>query len=302
LTPLIPAEHFPYIFQSWWQALMFLVKFELPTPFGYSLMRSSCQGLNGLVPIRDAIYPCVEGANYTHVTGWAISEAGEIEFETRTPDGQSVPLAALEKTASPDITAHAAQLGLHAPFAARARFGVKINSAAELRLVLKCAGREVAVINTLTGQVLKQTDGVVLHIESTASTALPNRQTAPAISFRLRSLDWIQRLYSGAFPWLAGLALVMLPRLCWKVWRTPNQRAVGVLAVMGLLALLARLSVLALIDATSFLAIKLEYMAPAYPILIWFCVLTLGGLVEQVKPLGQSSVPKHKEEVEEVKL
>ena len=293
VAPPVRREDVTYIIQSWRRAFVFLARFELPAPLGFSQTRSYCQGRTGLVPVRDAIYPCFgfEDMNQTRISGWAISEVGEIEFEARTLTGQPVALAELVREDSPDIVTHAARLGLQTPRAARARFRLKLNTLDEARLVMKCAGREVAVINTSTGQVLQQAERVYLNIDAADHMTLPNRQTAPAISFRLRSLDWLQRVYQTFFPGLAGAALVLLPWLCWRVRRDPDKRAFAVLGLMCLLALLTRLSLLALIDATSFLAININYLAPVYPILIGFCGLTLGGLFEQYRPRGLTATP-----------
>lgn len=302
LTPTIPAEHVPYILQSWWRALVFLTRFDLYSPFGAAQSLSICQGRGGLVPIRDSIYPCVDSPNFTYLSGWAISEAGEVELEARTITGQSVEFVNKERMISPDVAAHAEQLGLRVPDAGRARFLVKLEPKTETQLVLKCAGREVAVINPMTGQVLRQEKSVLVQIESASSTILANHQSALAVGFRLRSLDWVQRIYQTTGIWLVCAALLLLPWLCWRLRHKRDKQVLGALAVLCLVAILTRVSLLALIDATSFLAINLYYMAPAYPLVICFCGLTLGCFFEQLNPLRQSSVLPIQEQEAQAKV
>jgi hypothetical protein len=99
-----------------------------------------------------------------------------------------------------------------------------------------------------------------------------------AQSARWAALDAVGRIYRVALPPLLAVAVA----LCvWAAWGDLRARSLRPLtAVVAALAagVLARLLVLALVDATSFPAIRVFYAAPAYPLAIGFVALSLASL------------------------
>lgn len=100
--------------------------------------------------------------------------------------------------------------------------------------------------------------------------------------WRIAVLETIGVSYSAATPWLAAAALAVFTAGLIRPRERGAARSFGlgtrpltVLCAALLLLFLSRIGLLALLHATSFAAIYLQYLAPAYPPLYAFCVLAV---------------------------
>lgn len=89
---------------------------------------------------------------------------------------------------------------------------------------------------------------------------------------RLAVLERIGAAYQLATPLLCAIALAALGA-AWARGRGGPTRPLGALCLALFTLFVTRVALLALLQATSFAAIDLQYLAPAYPPLLAFCVL-----------------------------
>ncbi|PYM96570.1 MAG: hypothetical protein DME04_01640, partial [Candidatus Rokuibacteriota bacterium] len=162
----------------------------------------------------------------------------------------------------------------YSPHADNARFSVKIDSDADPVLILKDRQGPGATVNIASGKTTGQAERVRMYIESISGGKLPNAQSAPLPSFRLRTLSGLMAAYRTVFGGLALGALAALAPLLWAGLRSAGLRPLCVVALATLIAVVARIALIALLEATSFSAINYYYLAPVYPLLMLFCLIT----------------------------
>jgi len=114
------------------------------------------------------------------------------------------------------------------------------------------------------------------------------RQSSPASGMpktgpsRLTMMDVILWCYQRVSRWGLGVAaMASLYLLIVSVLRRRDSDTLTVIFTLGV-ALLTRLGVIATVDALSFPAINEYYLAPAFPLALAFCFLTLHCLVEHL--------------------
>lgn len=103
---------------------------------------------------------------------------------------------------------------------------------------------------------------------------------------RLRALEAVTRILSVALPVLVALAGAVLLRRLVRAARSGAPPVLSLVALALLAGVAVRLLLLALIDVTSFPAINVVYLSPAYGLLIAFAALVLVGGTE--RPSGTS--------------
>ncbi|PYM90301.1 MAG: hypothetical protein DME04_23145, partial [Candidatus Rokuibacteriota bacterium] len=193
LSPPMRSEYVSPIVDSVERAVRYVINLDdLPEPLQAPQMRSQCVAHDTLgrpLPLRDDIYPCRQGYGPLFVKGWAYSSASELSFEVRTAnDNAVVSRFSVERAASPDVAAHATKIGRYSPHADNARFSVKIDSDADPVLILKDRQGPGATVDIASGKTTGQAERVLIYIESISGGKLPNAQSAPLPSFRLRAL------------------------------------------------------------------------------------------------------------------
>lgn len=98
--------------------------------------------------------------------------------------------------------------------------------------------------------------------------------------FKINILQKIAQWYQLVIPWFYGLA-IMVYMVSFGISILRRQFTflfVLNTAIIG--AILARLLILAIIDATSFPAIKFAYMSPLFPFLLIFSVLAIVDILQ----------------------
>ncbi|HLB78501.1 MAG TPA: hypothetical protein VJO72_15835, partial [Candidatus Dormibacteraeota bacterium] len=141
-------------------------------------------------------------------------------------------------------------------------------------LILKDRQGPGATVNIASGKTTGQAERVRMYIESISGGKLPNAQSAPVPSFRLRALSWLMAAYRTVFGWLALGALAALAPLLWGALRSAGLRPLCVVALATLIAVMVRIALIALVEATSFGGINYLYLAPVYQLLMLFCLIT----------------------------
>ena len=291
VTPVWHMEYLPPFLNAAKRALFLVFKFAPPSA-ELAKLRSFCEHQpfpKGLLPLLDTLYPCAEPGQMTTITGWAFSPAGEVSLEVLAPNGAQLQPFKLEKMASPELAGEAVRLGISAPGIENARFTLQLSPlpAPDTQLALKTGGQTLAVLDAATGKTRSQTKEIYFHIESINNRRelVSNRQATPVLLFRLQILTLLNGLYRIVFPVLALGALTVLPLLLWRGWRAgkaSRQSLSCLTALLALTGLVSRFGLIALVDTTSFEAVTLWYLSPAYVLLICFCWLSLGGLIDQV--------------------
>ena len=96
---------------------------------------------------------------------------------------------------------------------------------------------------------------------------------------RLTLLRGIGALYQWLMPWLCILALIFYVVQSYRILGKWELTPLWWFNTALLVALSARVVLLGLIDTTAFLAINAQYLAPAYPILLTFVLLSLSSFI-----------------------
>jgi hypothetical protein len=109
---------------------------------------------------------------------------------------------------------------------------------------------------------------------------------AASDAFKWRVLDAVHGLYATVTPWAAALALLMFVYDCFRYALTRRAGDMLLLEAAILASVLALIAVIALIDVTSFRAIDVGYLAPAYPLVLLLVVLNLRALAPRFPSLS----------------
>jgi len=291
LSPPMRREYIPLIVDAVERTVKYVINLDLPEPLSAQHKRSRClfdRSLSRNLPLRGDIYPCEEGHAPVVVLGWAYSPASELSFEVRTAsDNAVVTQFSVARAASPDIAALATKTARYSSHAGNARFSVMIDSNTDRVLVLKDQQGPVATVDIASRNIIGQAERVVMHVDAILGGNIPNAQSAPPPSLRLRALSLLMAAYRKVFGWLALGALVALAALLWGALHSAVRRPLCVVALAALIAVVARIALIALVDTVSFHAIYYPYLAPVYPLLMFFCLITPYALLRHYRVEGR---------------
>ena len=159
----------------------------------------------------------------------------------------------------------------------------KAGQAIRLDVTVRCTADCTLKLATADGRSLSVPIVDPAHAEGDPALAwtsarverLPVDPPDPARQARLKALESITLPYARLVPALSLLAAAVL---AWRLLRSAWTRTVPIrslLALALLTAVVMRLLVLALIEATSFPAVNVLYMSPAYGLLVAFVALVL---------------------------
>lgn len=125
--------------------------------------------------------------------------------------------------------------------------------------------------------ILLDTDAatVVLEAAGPAEAGLGLALQQRMRGFREAAMRWLTLGYAWAMPPLAGLAVLLFLATLAAELRRRTVSAASVLGLALLGALAVRMLLLTYLETTSFVALTVYYMAPAYPLLCLFVVLAL---------------------------
>ena len=295
LVPPLHAAHLWPLVESVGRIAASVISFDVPAALEASGYRSRCEHQRTIyrggrlvdrpgpsLPVRGDIYPCAEGNDGTLIHGWAYSLDSEISFEARAKhDGTASTRVSAETAASPDVAAHAAEIGRYSPGAERARFSVTVSSDAHPVLVLKDRQGTLATIDLESGRIAGRAERLVAHIDWIATNTVTNAQSVTPLSFRLRTLALITTIYQKTVGWLALGAVLALAALLWRAPSAADALALRVVALATLAMIAARIMLVALIDATAIPLNHLNYRAPAHSLLIVFSVISLYAFIRR---------------------
>lgn len=155
------------------------------------------------------------------------------------------------------------------------RFRVTARCSEDCALLLFVGDGRSLVVPLSEHPAVKGDPALTWTTESATLRPAAPRGRGPAA--RLAVLATLTRIYAAAVPALSVLAVVIL---AWRLVGAARARAPSILPLLGLAllsAVAARLVLLALVDATSFPAVNVLYLSPAYPLLIAFTALVLLG-------------------------
>jgi len=243
----------------------------------FSAGRGQSQGPDKLLVLfrdltRSPVYP--SRIDSYKAGGWIFSEnpSAVIQLVQREKEGSAI--AELEMTASPDVERSFSLEGKLFPKAGISRFEIVDFDPSQTSLVVHHQGRKVLRI-PLDGSINRVSEhGVHFHLDYLKkAVSLPAQMQMAEI--KRNALRFIGKGYQFAIGWLAiaGVAVYLFAffQSCRK-----KRLSDGFLIATALLgAVVMRIVVVSLISVTSFDAIDVIYLLPAYPLLLLFVILTL---------------------------
>jgi hypothetical protein len=214
--------------------------------------------------------------------GWIFSEkpSAVIQLIQDGKDGSAV--AELRRTASPDVERFFSLKGQSFPETGRARFKIADFDASQTWLLVRHQDRMLARI-PLDGSVTEWSEnGVHFYLDYFNKTGSLPEQERMAEGKR-NVLRFIGKSYQFAISWLAiaGVAAYLFSFLQSCRRKKFSDGFIIATALFG--AVVMRILILSLISTTSFPALNVLYLSPAYPLLLLFIAITLS-----YKPLSDS--------------
>ncbi len=207
-------------------------------------------------------------------SGWVFSEnpSAVIQLVQHGKDGFAV--AELETTASPDVMRHFSPKGKPFPKAGKARFEIVNFDPSQTSLQVRHQGRILVKI-PLDGSMDRWSgDGVHFHLDYLKKAdSLPAQMYLAEIKRNI--LLYIGQGYQFAVRWLAIAGLMVYLFSLFQSFRKKTFSDGFIIATALLGAVITRILVVSLIATTSFPAVDVLYLSPAYPLLLLFVILTL---------------------------
>lgn len=223
---------------------------------------------------------------YQLISGWAFQKGAPVGLLIRDAQGHPT-ITTIERGLNTDIYDRFLAQGQNIPEAKMAAFEVRTNCTEHCSLEISAPGRVQRLdIDSIPAQGMELQDGdlyvgiygVASHLEMQAGT-LSGRDNQAKIAF----FESIAGLYQAAVPWmsLGGLALYLALCVAALLRRSPPWVTAWAVTSALLGGLAARLLILVLIQITSFSGIRVDYMAPMYPLLLLFDGLIVIWWLEQ---------------------
>lgn len=184
----------------------------------------------------------------------------------------------VKRLPSPDVATH-----FRDPAAGDRRFQLQLQPGGDCVFEVLTRGQVVDTIALDEAHLAARhfpLDAGDLHFDSTGEGIPPSAQ-APAWASKARL--GIGRVYGVLLPWLAGAGLLAF---AWLAGRALLQRRFApllgplpALAVAAWCLVASRVALLALVDVSSFPAIEVQYMQPAFPLLLLASLTSLIALL-----------------------
>jgi len=220
---------------------------------------------------RSPLAPRQRRFGTVRIIGWAVHVNGYLDLAVEHTNGRSVPGARVTRLPSPDLYEHLKSTWKEFPPALHSRFDIEA-PAADTSLVLSLRGTVVDRVPLDSFPPIVDDPNVRMVIDRIDFREAPS-QNAPDIPHG-RVLRRITRSYQWFLPTLLILALLLYwPNVRWLArwrgeWTLP-------LLIAGLIAAVAaRVFILAMIDVTSFPVFISGYVAPSYPLLLVFTMMS----------------------------
>lgn len=210
------------------------------------------------------------------VRGWAFSPPGRINLSIRTSEGDLIgpPVKLLP---SPDVHKQFLSGGRDFPEALEARFDIRGRIADEFLACKKTCFMHIEKDGVTVRRV--PLDGTTKYIQGedvNLQFDFLGLKDGPSgrDKIKIRMLGAIGEVYRYAVPLFAVMALAVYAARIVKTRAGNPLNPAGIISSFSVIAVLCRLSVLSLIHVTSFPAILPNYLAPAYPLVLIFVLLT----------------------------
>lgn len=196
------------------------------------------------------------------ISGWFHDPRSSVWPEIRVVDanGNAVK-ASITRAASPDIVAEFGN-----PGAGNNRFIAEANCSQACSLNVRPGGGPPLTIPLVlsTGASSRTTDrGAVLYIDSIVSTENPALLHDKRSEIALLITNWLGVVYSWALPVLVALGALSFAATLIRAYFRRQIDAVTIAAMACYALVAARIAIVAIVDASSFPAIRLDYLVPA---------------------------------------
>jgi hypothetical protein len=222
------------------------------------------------------------------ITGWAFSPKGQVDFRMVTRDGWPVDFT-LSRRASQDLVDHFSN-----DAAKNCRFYIFTPCTDDCQLIISHNRSVLAKISLDdTGNATILSDSINYHIDSLIKfSAPPKAPSQPQLidKIKLTVVIYIAKIYQYSMPILFYFILLLyITSGIRSIWGRPV--VLFVIQTSLLISIVSRLLLLSYIDATSFPAINLNYLSPAYPLMLLFVALAIIDLWDWSEPPDQPSTP-----------
>lgn len=286
-SSMMPPWHADYnrtFFQTFSEGASYMAAYQ-----DFSAGRGQSQGPDKLLVLfrdltRSPVYPS-RIDNYK-ASGWIFSEHPSAAIQLIQEGKEGPTVAGLEMMASPEVERSFSLKGKPVPNAGRARFEIINFDPSQTSLLVQHQGRVLARI-PLDGSTDSWSDhGVHFHLDYLKKTdALPAQMHLAEIKRNV--LRFMGKGYQFAVGWLAVAGVAVYLFSFFQSCRKKKFSDGFIVATALLGAVVMRISVVSLISTTSFHAIDVLYLSPAYPLLLLFVVLTLSyePIVETHSPM-----------------
>ncbi len=270
LAPPWRSEYLRPLLQGLWQGAGYLARYE-----GFSVRSVPVLGRSAAVDGAVELTGQPLNVEYWLISGWAFQKGGPVGLLIRDAEGHPT-ITTIERRLNTDIYDRFLAQGQNIPEAKTAAFEVRTNCIEHCSLEISAPGHVQRLdIDSIPAQGMELQDGdlyvgiygVASHLALQAET-LSGRDNQAKIS----ALEGIASLYQSTVPWLSlgGLGLYLALSAAALLRRSPAWVAAWAVTSALLGGLAARLLILVLIQVTSFSGIRVDYMAPMYPLLLLF--------------------------------
>lgn len=263
IGPRIDRVSIPWIWKSYKNALVW----TLTLPDYRSAASASSAPSDLVTSVQDFTDSLAPVREQTSVHGWAFSPLwGPVTLSLEAMDGSALPIV-IDKPAEDGIYQYFLQRGNNWPSAHNARFSISTRDPRPCQLVVQAGNKQLGKFSLEAPFGYQQGPNLCMAIDSIDHGDTANYQSVDADRFHI--LDGIATVYQHVLPWLSGAALLSAA-IAFIAFILGRRDPLLLFMISLLGAVMARFGVVALLDATSFPAINLGYLASVYPPLFMF--------------------------------
>ncbi|MBB6732279.1 hypothetical protein [Cohnella zeiphila] len=219
------------------------------------------------------------------ISGWAFQEEQKITLQLVNDSNEPVD-SKITYSESEDVFQYFLNQGSDFNNAKQARFQILAPNYGNYTL-------NILEGSNIIGQVrLKGTNNLEadkLHVYIDSVSVDGNLKQDKIDSLKIKILNAIGKLYQYLSPVMTALAIVITLA---SLYLTVRKGLLGVLSIASILLLgtiLIRLGILSMIDVSSFPAINVLYLSSAYPLLLFYIVISVAYIPDIVKSFKKPS-------------
>jgi len=213
------------------------------------------------------------------IQGWAFGLRAPIQIAILNNQAEEIP-AAIHWSNRQDVYEHYLQTeGIKYPNAIQSGFYIKDFKGEKISIAVK-DGKQILGVLPLDGaQNHLNTDSFRLYIDSIRHFTWKTDRKKWVAGLQVKFLKSMGQLYKFLIPLLLLLSCVALIVLLVKDIRARKPSLIAVILLALLFSIFSRSTLLALIDISSFPALSIIYLSPAYSLLLILCVLSTITLI-----------------------